>query len=402
MSEFHSIEEALEDIKAGKMVIAIDDEDRENEGDFIMAAEKVTAEDINYMTIHGRGLICTPITEERAKALDLDLMVKSNSCVHETAFTVSVDSIYAGTGISAQDRACTIKAIIDEKTKPEELLRPGHIFPLIAKKGGVLQRPGHTEAAIDLARLAGLDPSGVICEIMTENGEMARTDELISLAKKLDLKIITIKDLIKYRESKEEFIVETSKIPFPNKFGNFDLHLFESLVNIDEYHMAFVKGEVDDGSPVLVRIHSECFTGDVLGSFRCDCGDQLRLAMEKIEEEGRGILVYMRQEGRGIGLPSKIRAYSLQDKGFDTVTANHELGYGADQREYGFAANILKKLGVRRVNLLTNNPKKVEGLEDFDIEIVRRIALEVSPNQVNQHYLETKRDKLGHLMNHLH
>lgn len=401
MIKFDSIEDAILDIKKGKIVIVVDDEDRENEGDFVMAAEKVTPEAINFMATHGRGLICAPITHKRAKELQLDLMIKSNDALHGTAFTVSVDSINAGTGISAADRAKTIEALINPSTRVEELLRPGHIFPLIAKDGGVLIRNGHTEAAVDLAVLAGLKGAGVICEIQNEDGSMARVKELSRIAQKFSLKLITIKDLVNYRIKNEIFINETVSINFPNEFGDFKLHMFENALDKKEQHLALVKGEVNnevDERPVLVRIHSECFTGDLFGSKRCDCGDQLKKSMRMMEEEGRGILIYLKQEGRGIGLLNKIKAYDLQDKGYDTVTANHKLGFEADLRQYGFAAQILKKFGVKKIKLLTNNPGKLLDLLKFGIEIAQRISLEVEPNELNLHYLKTKRDKLGHII----
>jgi 3,4-dihydroxy 2-butanone 4-phosphate synthase/GTP cyclohydrolase II len=392
--KFDSIEDAILDIKKGKIVIVVDDEDRENEGDFVMAAEKVTPEAINFMATHGRGLICAPISSKRAKELQLELMIKSNDALHGTAFTVSVDSINAGTGISAQDRAKTIEALINPSTRIEELLRPGHIFPLIAKDGGVLIRNGHTEAAVDLAQLAGLKGAGVICEIQNEDGSMARVKELSKIAQKFNLKLITIKDLVNYRIKNEVFINETVAINFPNEFGTFKLHMFENSLDKKEQHLALVKGEVNnevDERPVLVRIHSECFTGDLFGSKRCDCGDQLKKSMRLMEEEGRGILIYLKQEGRGIGLLNKIKAYDLQDKGYDTVTANHKLGFEADLRQYGFAAQILKKFGVKKIKLLTNNPGKLLDLLKFGIEISQRISVEVEPNELNLHYLETKR-----------
>jgi len=400
MVKFDSIESAIEDIKLGKMVIVIDDENRENEGDFVMAADRVTAEAINFMATHGRGLICTPITANRAQELELNLMAKSIDAVHETAFTVSVDSVDSGTGISCKDRAITIDAMLNKNTKPSQLLRPGHVFPLIAKDGGVLERDGHTEAAVDLARLAGCDPSGVICEIMDTDGTMATTERLYEIAQEHDLKFITIEDLIKYRKKAlEQFspIEEKSVIDFPNKFGEFKLHLFEDKVT-GEHHSAIVKGNVDIDSEVLVRVHSECFTGDVFGSMRCDCGDQLENSMKLIEQEGLGVLIYMKQEGRGIGLPSKLKAYELQDQGLDTVEANRKLGYEDDLRKYDFAAEMLKSLGIKKVNLLTNNPKKIEGLEESDLIVANRCSIEIEPNKVNRKYLETKRDRMDHLI----
>ncbi len=378
------------------MVIVVDDENRENEGDFIMAADMVTPETINFMATQGRGLICTPITNERAKELDLDLMIKSNKSLHQTAFTVSVDYIDSGTGISAEDRAKTIKAIVNQKTKAEELLRPGHIFPLIANDGGVLVRDGHTEAAVDLAKLAGLSPAGIICEISNPDGSMARQEKLFEMAKKFDLKIITIKDLIAYRNRTEVFIDQTSSIPFPCNHGEFELCSFKNTIN-GEHHLAFVKGNIQNvEEPLLVRVHSECFTGDIFGSKRCDCGDQLKKSLSLIEKKGKGILIYLRQEGRGIGLENKLKAYSLQDEGFDTISANHQLGFEDDLREYSFAAQILKFYKVKKVELLTNNPLKVSGLEENGINIAKKSPLEVCPNENNLKYLETKRDRMGH------
>ena len=383
------------------MVIVVDDEDRENEGDFVMAAEMVTPEAINFMATQGRGLICVPITTERAKDLDLDLMIKSNKSLHQTAFTVSVDYIESGTGISAQDRSKTIMAIVDNKTKPEDLLRPGHIFPLIANDGGVLVRNGHTEAAVDLAKLAGFSPTGVICEISNPDGSMARQDQLVELARQFDLKIITIKDLVSYRNRNETYIKLVSSIPFPSDYGDFDLHSFTSKLN-GEHHLAFVKGDIqNDDKPILVRVHSECFTGDIFGSKRCDCGEQLKKSLALIEDREQGILIYLRQEGRGIGLENKIKAYALQDQGYDTVSANLELGFEEDLREYSFAAQILKFLKVFKVELLTNNLLKVKGLEESGIDVAQKSPLEIFPNENNIKYLETKRDKMGHqILNH--
>ncbi len=378
------------------MVIVVDDENRENEGDFIMAADKATPEAINFMATQGRGLICTPITNKRAKELDLDLMIKSNKSLHQTAFTVSVDYIDSGTGISAEDRAKTIMAIVNQKTKAEELLRPGHIFPLIANDGGVLVRDGHTEAAVDLAKLAGLSPAGIICEISNPDGSMARQEKLFEMAKKFDLKIITIKDLIAYRNRTEVFIDQTSSIPFPCNHGEFELCSFKNTIN-GEHHLAFVKGNIQNiEEPLLVRVHSECFTGDIFGSKRCDCGDQLKKSLALIEKKGKGILIYLRQEGRGIGLENKLKAYALQDEGFDTISANHQLGFEDDLREYSFAAQILKFYKVKKVELLTNNPLKVSGLEENGINIAKKSPLEICPNENNLKYLETKRDRMGH------
>ena len=378
------------------MVIVVDDENRENEGDFIMAADMATPEAINFMATQGRGLICTPITNERANELDFDLMIKSNKSLHQTAFTVSVDYIDSGTVISAEDRAKTIKAIVNQKTRPEDLLRPGHIFPLIANDGGVLVRDGHTEAAVDLAKLAGLAPAGIICEISNPDGSMARQEKLFEMAKKFNLKIITIKDLITYRNRTEVFIDQVSSIPFPCNHGEFKLCSFKNTIN-GEHHLAFIKGKIqNDEGPLLVRVHSECFTGDIFGSKRCDCGDQLKKSLSLIEEKGKGILIYLRQEGRGIGLENKLKAYSLQDQGFDTISANHQLGFEDDLREYSFAAQILKFYKVEQVELLTNNPLKVSGLEENGIKIAQKSPLEICPNENNIKYLETKRDRMGH------
>ena len=407
MDLFNTIDEAIEAVGRGEIVIVVDDEDRENEGDFVMAAEKATPEAINFMAIHGRGLICTPITCDRAEQLGLVPMVEKNNSQNETAFTISVDSVHVGTGISAHDRAATIGAIVDEKTLPGELLRPGHVFPLIAKRGGVLRRAGHTEAAVDLASLAGLNPSAVICEIMNLDGSMAKVKELSDIARQYHLKLVNIKDLIEYRrklETQKEMpmVKEIAKIDFPNKYGHFELCMFENKLSSGAPHIALVKGVIDSSVPTLVRVHSECFTGDLFGSLRCDCGDQLAKSMEIIEREGVGILLYMRQEGRGIGLANKIKAYSLQDRGHDTVTANQELGLKADLREYGVGAQILHSLGVRKMRLLTNNPKKIVGINGFDLEVVERCPIEVEANSINREYLKTKRDKMGHLFSHLH
>ena len=392
-----SIESAIEDIKKGKMVIAVDDEDRENEGDFIVAAQHATPEVINFMSIHGRGLICVPLTEERCDELLLNLMVNNNTALHETAFTVSVDLLGhgCGTGISASDRSRTIQALIDPATRPEELGRPGHIFPLRAKSGGVLRRSGHTEAAIDLARMAGLEPAGVLVEIMNEDGTMARVPELIEIAKKYDLRLISIKDLIEYRLKKESLIEEIVRVDMPTKYGHFKLIVFLEKGNKNE-HLALIKGDWQKDEPVLVRVHSSCFTGDILGSFRCDCGDQLHRAMEMVEKEGRGAILYMNQEGRGIGLVNKLKAYHLQEQGMDTVEANLHLGFPMDQRDYGVGAQILRYLNITRLRLISNNPKKRAGLSGYGIEIVETVPIEIAPNKHNEKYLKTKRDKLGH------
>lgn len=393
----NTIEEALEDIRQGKLVIVVDDEDRENEGDFVTAARNVTPEIINFMSKYGRGLICAPITEERAAALNLNLMVENNTVLHQTPFTVSVDLIGHGctTGISAQDRAKTVQALIDPNTQPEDLGRPGHIFPLRAKPGGVLRRIGHTEATVDLARLAGMEPAGVLVEIMNDDGTMARLPELKEIAKQFDLKIITIKDLISYRLDKESLIEEEVRVQMPTKHGMFELVAFRQK-NTGEQHMALVKGTWADGDPVLTRVHSSCFTGDILHSLRCDCGEQLQAAMEMVEREGKGCVLYMNQEGRGIGLINKLKAYKLQEEGQDTVQANLSLGFKMDERDYGVGAQILRHLGISKLRLMSNNPKKRAGLLGYGIEIVDTVPIEIVPNQYNEFYLQTKRDKLGH------
>lgn len=396
--KFHSIEDALKEIKKGRMIIVVDDEDRENEGDFVMAAEMITPEAINFMATIGKGLICTPMTKKRAQELDLPMMVKSNDSLHQTAFTISIDSIYGGTGISAADRALTVKEMVREDIRPDEFMRPGHIFPLIAKDGGVVERPGHTEAAVDLARLAGLNPMGVICEIMNDDGSMSRRDELFVLAEKHDLKIITIKDLIQFRKLNEPTMTETSVINFPNKYGEFKMHMFEGL---NEHHFALVKGDLNSSVAPIVRVHSECLTGDIFGSKRCDCGEQLEKAMTTIEQSGNGILVYLRQEGRGIGLPNKIKAYTLQDHGLDTYEANEKLGFGKDLRDYGVAAEILKSLGVSKVRLMTNNPEKIEKIQAYNIEVEERLPVEIESNPMSEKYLTAKKIKMGHLLTNL-
>ena len=392
-----TIESAIEDIKAGKLVIAVDDEERENEGDFLTAARNVTPEMVNFMSKHGRGLICTPLIEDRCEELQLDLMVNNNTALHETAFTVSVDLLGhdCTTGISAHDRAKTILALIDPATRPEDLGRPGHIFPLRAKKGGVLRRAGHTEATIDLARLAGFEPAGVLVEIMNEDGSMARLPELRQIAKKFDLKLISIKDLIEYRLKSDTLIEEIVRVDMPTKYGQFKLVAFSEKGTANE-HLALIKGEWDKGEPVLVRVHSSCFTGDILGSLRCDCGEQLHDAMKMVEREGKGAILYMNQEGRGIGLVNKLRAYKLQENGMDTVEANLHLGFPMDKRDYGVGAQIFRHLGITKLKLISNNPKKRAGLLGYGIEIVDTVKIEVEPNPHNEKYLQTKRDKLGH------
>jgi len=394
---FHKIEEAIEDLKRGKMIVVVDDEDRENEGDLVMAAEKVTPDAVNFMARYGRGLICVPLTPERIDELDFPLMVTHNTDSHETAFTVSVDAKEVTTGISAHERALTIQKIIDPQACPADFTRPGHIFPLRAKEGGVLRRAGHTEASIDLAKLAGLYPAGVICEIMNEDGTMARIPELMEYIKVHDLKIITVADLIQYRMKKEQLVWRSAETVLPTQYGDFQLIAYDN--NVDhKTHLALVVGEIDPARPVLVRVHSECLTGDVLGSLRCDCGRQLSQAMKQIAGEGNGIIVYMRQEGRGIGLVNKLKAYHLQDCGRDTVEANEELGFPSDLRDYGIGAQILVDLGVKQMRLLTNNPRKVKGLEGYNLTIVERVPLEIPAGEHNRYYLQTKKNKLGHLL----
>ncbi len=394
---FNTIEEAIEDIRNGKLVIVVDDEDRENEGDFITAARNVTPELINFMSKEGRGLVCVPLTEERCEQLNLNLMVGENTALHQTPFTVSVDLLGHGvtTGISAFDRSKTVHALIDPATKPEDLGRPGHIFPLKAVKGGVLRRAGHTEAAIDLARLAGLEEAGVLIEIMNDDGTMARLPALVEVAKKFNLKLISIKDLIEYNLRLESLVKEEVVVEMPTQWGDFKLHAF-TQINTDYVHLALVKGSWKLNEPVLVRVHSCCLTGDVFGSLRCDCGGQLHDAMNMVEREGKGVVIYMNQEGRGIGLLNKLRSYELQEKGLDTVEANLHLGFKMDERDYGVGAQILRDLGVHKIRLMTNNPKKRAGLRGYGLEIVENVAIEPITNPHNEKYLRTKRDKMGH------
>jgi len=397
--DFSSIEQAVEAYQRGEFVIVVDDQDRENEGDFIMAAEKITPEAVNFMAREGRGLICTPITRERADSLNLEPMEYENTALHQTSFTVSVDyKKGTTTGISAPDRAKTIKALANERTKPADFARPGHVFPLIAREGGVLQRTGHTEAAIDLAKLAGLTPVAVLCEIMSEDGTMARLPELRTIAEKSNIPLITIADLVEYRRRREKLVKYIQSVNLPtNEYGDWELHLYQNLLD-NSSHVALVKGEINPEEPVLVRVHSECLTGDVFGSQRCDCGEQLHVAMRKINEEGRGVVLYLRQEGRGIGLKHKILAYKLQEEGLDTVEANVELGFSPDLREYGIGAQILTDLGVRKMRLLTNNPHKYIGLTGYGLDLEERIGIEIESNENNRKYLQTKRDKMGHLL----
>ncbi|MCX7797799.1 MAG: bifunctional 3,4-dihydroxy-2-butanone-4-phosphate synthase/GTP cyclohydrolase II [Melioribacter sp.] len=397
---FETIKNAIKKFRNGEMIIVVDDEDRENEGDLIMAAEFITPEAVNFITKEARGILCVAITPERAEELELNMMVKENTSLHQTPFTVSIDYIHGTTtGTSAFDRAKTIKAITDKNAKPSDFARPGHIFPLVAKKGGVLKRAGHTEAAVDLAKLAGLFPAGVLCEIMDTDGNMCRGENLQKFAAKHNLSIISIADLIEYRRRKEKLVRKVVTVNLPSKYGDFKLHLYENILDTSENALALVKGKVDDEEPVLVRVHSECLTGDVFGSLRCDCGDQLATALQMIEKEGKGVLLYMRQEGRGIGLVNKLIAYSIQEKGKDTVEANEALGFKADLRDYGIGAQILKDLGISKIRLLTNNPKKIVGLKGYNLEIVERIPIEIPANEKNRNYLKTKKEKLGHLIN---
>jgi len=392
-----TIEEAIEDIKNGKVIIVVDDEDRENEGDFICAAECVTPEIINFMATHGRGLICAPLIEDRCDELGLELMVGTNTATFETPFTVSVDLIGHGctTGISAHDRFKTIRALVDAETKPETLGRPGHIFPLKAKRGGVLRRTGHTEASIDFARLAGFKPAGVLVEIMNEDGSMARLPDLVKVAQRFNLKLVSIKDLIEYRIKKESLIVREVEVDMPTEYGDFKLVAYQQT-NSQETHLALVKGTWQKDEPILVRVHSSCVTGDIFGSCRCDCGSQLHHAMKMVDKEGKGVVLYMKQEGRGIGLLNKLKAYKLQEEGLDTVDANIKLGFDMDERDYGVGAQILRDLGISKIRLITNNPKKRVGLMGYGLEIVDNVSIEIAPNPHNEIYLKTKRDRLGH------
>ncbi|MEK7264251.1 MAG: bifunctional 3,4-dihydroxy-2-butanone-4-phosphate synthase/GTP cyclohydrolase II [Bacteroidota bacterium] len=395
---FNTIEEVIEDLRAGKIIIVADDEQRENEGDFIAAAEKTTPEVINFMATHGRGLICTAITNQRANELKLGMMVESNTSLHETPFTVSVDYLHGTTtGVSAFDRAKTVLSMVDGTTKPSDLARPGHIFPLRAMEGGVLRRAGHTEASVDLCKLAGLAPAGVLCEILKDDGTMARVPELFEIAKKFHLKIATVRALIEYRMQREKLVHKIVSTNLPTQFGEFVVHIYRSETDTNE-HVALTKGEIKHDTPTLIRVHSECLTGDVFHSLRCDCNEQLHAAIQLVEKEGAGIVLYMRQEGRGIGLANKLQAYKLQDEGMDTVEANEKLGFRPDLRDYGIGAQILRDLGVGKMRLMTNNPKKVVGLHGYGLEIVERVPLEIHPNGINEKYLETKRDKLGHLI----
>ncbi len=394
---FHRIEEALEDLKQGKVVIVCDDENRENEGDFISLAEYSTPETINFMITHGRGLVCVPITEEHANRLELVPMVSQNTDSHGTAFTVSVDHISTTTGISAYERATTIRELLNLKAKASDFKRPGHIFPLIAKAGGVLRRAGHTEAAVDLAKLCGAEPAGVICEIINEDGTMARVPDLLEIAKQFNLKMITIEDLIAYRRHHETFVQREVEITLPTDFGTFQAIGYSNSLDNQE-HIALIKGDISTDESALVRVHSECLTGDVFGSCRCDCGPQLHAALAQIEREGKGVLLYMRQEGRGIGLLNKLRAYKLQEEGYDTVEANEKLGFAADLRDYGIGAQILKDLGLQQLRLLTNNPRKIAGLQGYDLAVVERVPLQMPAKEENKTYLQTKSTKLGHLL----
>ncbi len=396
-SVLNTIEEAIIELKAGKVIIVVDDEDRENEGDFLTAARNVTPEVINFMATHGRGLICAAITEERCKELNLEMMVSNNTSEHTTAFTVSIDLLGNGctTGISASDRSKTLQALINPATKPEDFGRPGHIFPLKGKKGGVLRRAGHTEATIDLARIAGFEPAGALVEIMNEDGSMARLPQLVEIAKKHNLKIISIEDLIAYRLKNESIVSRNVQVKMPTAWGDFNLVAYHQITNHQE-HLALIKGSWEKEEPILVRVHSSCLTGDIFGSCRCDCGAQLHKSMEMIEKEGKGVIVYMNQEGRGIGLLNKLKAYKLQEEGRDTVQANEELGFKMDERDYGVGAQILRDLGITKIRLMSNNPKKRAGLIGYGLEIIENVSIEIESNEHNKFYLQTKRDKMGH------
>ena len=399
MFKFNTIEEALEDLRNGKIIIVTDDDDRENEGDFICAAEFATTENVNFMAVHGKGLICMPMSEKLIKKLSIPQMVTENTDNHGTAFTVSIDHVETTTGISAKERSVTAIKCVDDDAKPDDFRRPGHMFPLLSKENGVLERNGHTEATVDLMKLAGLKECGLCCEIMQEDGTMMRTPELIKLAETHQLKFITIADLQNYRKLHEKLVEQVTDTKMPTKYGDFIAYGYINKLN-GEHHVALVKGNVDDGNPVLCRVHSECLTGDAFGSLRCDCGDQFAAAMMAIEKEGRGILLYMRQEGRGIGLINKLKAYHLQDQGMDTVEANIALGFPEDMREYYIGAQILRDLGAKKLRLLTNNPKKIEGMEDYGLEIVERVPIQIEASDHDEFYLKTKQNKMGHILNY--